>query len=182
MTGQASSFKEASLNCGCGAFDPPMRVERRSERRWHCLRGIQPEGPGSCRTGPEHVAPITGYGAKAPVGFPCWMSRSTPALPYREGTADRGAWRRAQPVRKAGTWTNPRRNPTRPAPSLGGRELKHHAGPCPCGSGRASFRESFSGLSRESWLDDVRNFRSSLAAPTEILGTGPRMTPLMWRD
>ena len=39
------------------------------------------------RTGPDHVAPITGYGAKAPAGFPCWMSmgNSRAAISGRNG-------------------------------------------------------------------------------------------------
>ena len=100
-----------------GVSDPPMRLRGEAN-----VDGVPPEptgGSGTCRTGPEHVAPITGYGAKAPVGFPCWMSRSTPALPYREGTADPGRvmTRIAAAMRH---WTNPRRCTTRPAPSSGG--------------------------------------------------------------
>ena len=111
-------FKEASLNCGCGAFDPPMRVERRSERRGHCLRGIQPEGPGACRTGPEHVAPITGYGAKAPVGFPCWMSmgNSCTAISGRNGRS--GAREDAHRQRKLALELTHGADPRAPAPSI----------------------------------------------------------------
>ena len=101
-----------------GVSDPPMRLRGEAN-----VAGMPPEptgGSGTCRTGPEHVAPITGYGAKAPVGFPCWMSRSTPALPYREGTADPGRvlTRIAAAMRH---WTTPRRCTTRPAPSLEGQ-------------------------------------------------------------
>ena len=84
-----------------GVSDPPMRLRGEAN-----VDGVPPEptgGSGTCRTGPEHVAPITGYGAKAPVGFPCWMSRSTPALPYREGTADPGRVMTRIASRKAGT-------------------------------------------------------------------------------
>ncbi len=84
-----------------GVSDPPMRLRGEAN-----VDGVPPEptgGSGTCRTGPEHVEPITGYGAKAPVGFPCWMSRSTPALPYREGTADPGRVLTRIASRKAGT-------------------------------------------------------------------------------
>ena len=118
MTGQASSFKEASLNCGCGAFDPPMRVERRSERRWHCLRWINRRVRG-LRTDPEHVAPITGYGAKAPVGFPCWMSmgNSCAAISGRNGRS--GARDDAHSQRKLALELTPGADPRAPAPSTG---------------------------------------------------------------
>ena len=120
-----------------GVSDPPMRLRGEAN-----VDGVPPEptgGSGTCRTGPEHVAPITGYGAKAPVGFPCWMSRSTPALPYREGTADPGRvmTRIAAAMRH---WTNPRRCTTRPAPSLEGQSYNITDGACRSDGERLSRR------------------------------------------
>jgi hypothetical protein len=85
-----------------GRIRPPMRLRGEAN-----VGGVPPEptgGSGTCRTGPEHVAPITGYGAKAPVGFPCWMSRSTPACHIGKERPIRGACRRAspQPIRRSG--------------------------------------------------------------------------------
>ena len=81
----------------------PSLVQEAKRTSSACLRGIQPEGPGSCRQDPEHVAPVTGYGAKAPAGFPLWMSmvNSGAAIPGRN---DRyGARCDAQRQRKLAT-------------------------------------------------------------------------------
>ena len=99
----------------------PSLVQEAKRTSSACLRGIQPEGPGSCRQEPEHVAPVTGYGAKAPAGFPLWMSmvNSGAAIPGRN---DRyGARCDAQRLSQDRQQDYPRRFTPRPAPSMGRR-------------------------------------------------------------
>jgi hypothetical protein len=150
--------------------------------------GVPPEptgGSGTCRTGPEHVAPITGYGAKAPVGFPCWMSRSTPACHIGKERPIRGACRRASPVahsqERGLALDYPTAHPHAPR-SLVRRDRAEasrtaRAGPMesvhlPTGSS--------SGLSRGSWFSTRRNQRCiPTMPPTGILGTSPRMTAVV---
>jgi hypothetical protein len=99
----------------------PSLVQEAKRTSSACLRGIQPEGPGSCRQDPEHVAPVTGYGAKAPAGFPLWMSmvNSGAAIPGRN---DRyGARCDAQRLSQDRQQDYPRRFTPRPAPSMGRR-------------------------------------------------------------
>ena len=99
----------------------PSLVQEAKRTSSACLRGIQPEGPGSCRQEPEHVAPVTGYGAKAPAGFPLWMSmvNSGAAIPGRN---DRyGARCDAQRLSQDRQQDYPRRFTPRPAPSIGRR-------------------------------------------------------------
>ena len=101
-----------------GRIRPPMRLRGEAN-----VDGVPPEptgGSGTCRTGPEHVAPITGYGAKAPVGFPCWMSRSTPACHIGKERPIRGACRRASPA-QAGIGLPHGASPRAPLPHLEGR-------------------------------------------------------------
>jgi hypothetical protein len=101
-----------------GRIRPPMRLRGEAN-----VDGVPPEptgGSGTCRTGPEHVAPITGYGAKAPVGFPCWMSRSTPACHIGKERPIRGACRRASPA-QAGTGLPHGASPRAPLPRLEGQ-------------------------------------------------------------
>ena len=81
--GETSSRKPVTTEGG--RIRPPMRLRGEAN-----VDGVPPEptgGSGTCRTGPEHVAPITGYGAKAPVGFPRWMSmgNSGTAISGRNG-------------------------------------------------------------------------------------------------
>ena len=146
--------------------------------------GVPPEptgGSGTCRTGPEHVAPITGYGAKAPVGFPCWMSRSTPACHIGKERPIRGACRRASPA-QAGIGLPHGASPRAPLPHKEGRDTASRtarAGPMesvhlPTGSS--------SGLSRGSWFS-IRSNRRYIPPkpPTGILGTSPRMTAVVVR-
>ena len=157
-----------------GRIRPPMRLRGEAN-----VGGVPPEltgGSGTCRTGPEHVAPITGYGAKAPVGFPCWMSRSTPACHIGKERPIRGACRRASPA-QAGTGLPHGASPRAPLPRLEGRTTASrtaHAGPME--SARLPTGSS-SGLSRGSWFS-IRGDRRRMAPeqPTGILGTSPRMT------
>ena len=121
----APSFKECGetpsrkpVTTEGGRIRPPMRLRGEAN-----VGGVPPEptgGSGTCRTGPEHVAPITGYGAKAPVGFPCWMSRSTPACHIGKERPIRGACRRASPA-QAGIGLPHGASPRAPLPHLEGR-------------------------------------------------------------
>ena len=103
----------------------PSLVQEAKRTSSACLRGIQPEGPGSCRQEPEHVAPVTGYGAKAPAGFPLWMSmvNSGAAIPGRN---DRyGARCDAQRLSQDRHRTTHGASHRAPLPQSGD-ELKHH--------------------------------------------------------
>ena len=109
----------------------PSLVQEAKRTSSACLRGIQPEGPGSCRQDPEHVAPVTGYGAKAPAGFPLWMSmvNSGAAIPGRN---DRyGARCDAQRLSQDRHRTTHGASHRAPLPQSGD-ELQHPAGPRPC--------------------------------------------------
>jgi hypothetical protein len=129
----APSFKECGetpsrkpVTTEGGRIRPPMRLRGEAN-----VGGVPPEptgGSGTCRTGPEHVAPITGYGAKAPVGFPCWMSRSTPACHIGKERPIRGACRRAspQPIRRSGAALDyPTAHPHAPRSLTWRDELQH---------------------------------------------------------
>ena len=109
----------------------PSLVQEAKRTSSACLRGIQPEGPGSCRQEPEHVAPVTGYGAKAPAGFPLWMSmvNSGAAIPGRN---DRyGARCDAHRLSQGRHRTTHGASHRAPLPQWGD-ELEHPAGPRPC--------------------------------------------------
>ena len=118
-----------------GVSDPPMRLRGEAN-----VDGMPPEptgGSGTCRTGPEHVAPITGYGAKAPVGFPCWMSRSTPACHIGKERPIRGACRRASPA-QAGIGLPHGASPRAPLPHLEGQSYSITDGARRSDGGRVS--------------------------------------------
>ena len=109
--------------------------------------GDQPEGPGDVGSAPEHVAPITGYGAKAPVGFPCWMSmgNSGAAISGRNGRSGRVETRIAAAMRH---WNYPRRRSTRPGSLIRGQRDS-----IPQGHARANERLRLKGISSVSPKD-----------------------------
>ena len=83
-----SPVKEASHDLG-RAHSTPLGCEAKRTSR-ALPPGEQPEGPGFVGFNPEHVAPVTGYGAKAPVGSFGRCVDGNSGSPYREGTTDPG--------------------------------------------------------------------------------------------
>lgn len=121
-----------------GRIRPPITVAEGSPKRTStaCLRG-QPEGPGPVGQGPgTRCTHVTGYGAK-PVGFPCWMSRSTPARHIGKERPIRGACRRASPVARLAL-DYPTAHPHAPRSLVWRDELKHHGRRKPVDRERAS--------------------------------------------
>ena len=125
-----------------GVSDPPCGCEAKRTSA-ACLRN-QPEGPGPVGQGPNTLHRSLAMELRRQWASPAGCrGQLRLAISGRNGRSGaRVDAHRQSPTRKRGGWhwTTPRRIPTRPAPSQGGTELKHPAGPRPCEGGRASRR------------------------------------------
>jgi len=121
-----SPVKEASHDLG-RAHSTPLGCEAKRTSR-ALPPGEQPEGPGFVGFNPEHVAPVTGYGAKAPVGSFGRCVDGNSGSPDREGTTDPGRVMTRIRLSQGRHWTT---HGARHAPRslIRGHELQHPAGP-----------------------------------------------------
>ena len=101
--------------CGCEAKRTPSALPP----------GVEPEGPGLSRQGPDTLHRSLAMELR-PLGLPPWCVDQQLQPPHREGTADRGAWKRASP-QQCGTGLPQGADLRAPLPRLGGETTASQA-------------------------------------------------------